>query len=270
MEDETYDDINDNYQYLSTSALAHPELPLDFASQDAGTSYGSWVFWRFLTEYLGSAGVENASIIKQVWDRADGSSVGPDDYSLQAVSHVLSSNGSSLKNAFADYGALNFFPEAFYEEGQAYLDFLDTNGLLQGGRPPHAEVTLTKSRPSASGTFRIDHLSNVYGVHFPGKGVTSSAKLKITIDAPPSKRGPEATAEILSASGQLTLKAISLDADGNGSKKVSFGNATAVIVVLTNASGRFSCFQNPPLPLSCAGLPKDDQLKYSLKTKVIQ
>ncbi len=54
VEDEVYDQINDNLQYLPGSALQHPDVPLDLINGDSYTwLYGSWIWWRFLTEYFG-------------------------------------------------------------------------------------------------------------------------------------------------------------------------------------------------------------------------
>ena len=54
MEEHVYDPINDNRQYLATSPLAQPLIPLD---RTRGLRvYGAWIFWQFLTEYLGWRG----------------------------------------------------------------------------------------------------------------------------------------------------------------------------------------------------------------------
>ena len=43
MEEHVYDAINDNLQYLATSPLAQPLIPLD---QTSGLRvYGAWIFW---------------------------------------------------------------------------------------------------------------------------------------------------------------------------------------------------------------------------------
>ena len=57
MEDEVYDDVNDNYQYLPASPLGRPDVPFDlaisdFSSPSYGFQYGAFVFFRYLTEQL--------------------------------------------------------------------------------------------------------------------------------------------------------------------------------------------------------------------------
>ena len=55
-EDEVYDAVNDNVQYLRAGQLGRPDLPLD-RSYTNGNHYGNWIFFRYLTEkYRASAG----------------------------------------------------------------------------------------------------------------------------------------------------------------------------------------------------------------------
>ena len=92
MEDQVYDAINDNRQYLSTSQLHYPWVPLD---RTAGCcyQYGSWIWFRFLSETMGP------DVIREIWERADGSALGPDDYSTLAIRHVLGAHGTSSSTA---------------------------------------------------------------------------------------------------------------------------------------------------------------------------
>ncbi len=84
MEDELYDSINDNHQYLGTGPMGAPALPLDSfigfdtSDQNAGYQYGAWIFPRFLEE-LGrhSAGADDQAIIRQIWEKLDGSGARP-------------------------------------------------------------------------------------------------------------------------------------------------------------------------------------------------
>jgi transglutaminase-like putative cysteine protease len=58
-----YDAIDDNRQYLATSPLAQPSIPLDRTS--GFRVYGTWIFWQFLTEYFGGS-APDASIVRAV------------------------------------------------------------------------------------------------------------------------------------------------------------------------------------------------------------
>lgn len=43
IEDEVFDGVNDNYQYLQTSALSNPSTPVDYG--DGFFQYGNWIFF---------------------------------------------------------------------------------------------------------------------------------------------------------------------------------------------------------------------------------
>ena len=58
MEDEIYDDIDDNLQYLVDGPLRKPLIPLDKGATNADPCchvYGDWIFFRFLSEHFGPA-----------------------------------------------------------------------------------------------------------------------------------------------------------------------------------------------------------------------
>ena len=117
-----YDGINDNRQYLATSPLAQPSIPLDRTS--GFRVYGTWIFWQFLAEYLGGS-APDASIVRAVWKRADGSEVGPDMYSTKALAasvgaRTIDGTRWRLRWAFADFAAWNARPATFYDEGGVY------------------------------------------------------------------------------------------------------------------------------------------------------
>src|SRR3954465_14030690 len=98
MEDEVYERVNDNLQYLSRSPLAYPSIPLDHTGYGYGP-YGSWVFWKFLSEWSGRAGADDPDIVRRVWESATGS-----PYSAQALARVLRSRHRSFATAFAAFG----------------------------------------------------------------------------------------------------------------------------------------------------------------------
>ena len=56
MEDELFDGVNDNLQYLVESPLRNRACPSTTAADDYGP-YGAWVFWQYLSEWAG-AGAE--------------------------------------------------------------------------------------------------------------------------------------------------------------------------------------------------------------------
>lgn len=66
MENEVYPNVHANYSFLDEGPLSQPEVPLDaFGAPDTGEhpEYGAWIFWRFLSEYLGT------DAVREVWSQ---------------------------------------------------------------------------------------------------------------------------------------------------------------------------------------------------------
>jgi hypothetical protein len=258
MEDEVYDDVNDNYQYFADSQLRHPEKPLDFGTQGYLGWYGSWIFFRFLEEYI--ADRPDPSIVRAAWEAADGAPGGPDRYSTAAIQAALKQRQWRFRWAYADFGAWNANPGATYAEGQAYPT------------PPFAgKLTVRSSKPNL-GPFvlRMDHLTTGYVRVKPGSGVAANAKLRVRVDGPDFARGPEATLVVEKANGARSYVAVKLNARGDGAKTVRFGKGkiASVTLVLTNASIRFTCWKDTRY--SCMGKPKDDDTRHAFEVSLIQ
>jgi hypothetical protein len=265
MEDEVYDDINDNRGYLGTSPLAQPTVPLD---RSAGFRvYGSWIFWRFLSEYIGAndggSTAPDPTIIRAIWQRADASATGPDDYSIQAASRAIANRSFAgtpwrFRWAFADFAVWNARPGAFYDEGSAY----------PGARIASTTV-LKRSRRSTSISARLDHLSNRFVVIRRGSGLSRTAKLRVTLNGPAYRSGTEASLVVIKRSGAISLKFLRIARDGGGSATVRFGRTVSrVIVIVTNASTRYrNCYQVGP-PYACLGDPIDDNLTFAFTAAI--
>ncbi|HEU4481177.1 MAG TPA: MXAN_6640 family putative metalloprotease, partial [Actinomycetota bacterium] len=268
IEDILYDDINDNYAYLQKSQLRFPAHPVDLTNDGSGFGfrYGSWIFWRFMTEYHGTGTIADNTVLRDAWERADGSAGGKDEYSLQAIAKVSNAPGRGVpfREAFADYGWFNFIPEAVYEEGAGYLD------ALLGKRPPLTKVlTVSRRRPKTGAlSTELDHLTHAYAAFDPGRG-TDGKKLKVKLDLPRYKRGPEATLLVIRKDGLVTVKPFALNSDGDAARSAPFSRSKirTVILVLTNASTRTKCWQSF-VDRSCRGRPLDDDLGFTFKAKL--
>lgn len=264
IEDEVYDDVNDNYQYLQKSALSNPSKAVDYG--DGFFQYGNWVFWRFLSERLGPSAADDPSIVREAWEQADSAPGGPDWYSIEALERAVENRAQSLAGLFARFGGVNYKPESFYEEGAGYADVV--------GRPPlSGSFTL---RPSSDRTGRIskdlDHLTNRFVVFKPGRGVTDNARLKVSIDGPRAATDPRATLLVVKRSGETRRKSVALDAAGEGDKSVSFAKSTVkkVVMVLTNASTRYDCWVDGRSPFSCRGFSRDDGKAFVFSARLLQ
>lgn len=250
MEDEVYDDVNDNVGYLPYGQLGNPRTPVDKGS--GLTMYGNWIFWRFLSESFGTApGTPDPTIIRDIWTYADGSAVGQDDYSTQAAGRVTSERGVPFRWAYANFGMYNVAPALFYEEGAIYPT-----------PPVTRSYAITKANGGARGNVTTNHLTNSYIEFRRGRGVSTVAKLLIGLNLPPYKTGPEVSAVVFRTDGSVKFLVYGVPRDGDLTIKVPFARGTVrrVVLVLTNASTRFSCWESTVY--SCQGSSWDDGWNY--------
>ncbi len=253
MEDQVYDGINDNRQYLQNSQLKYPWIPLDH-SNSCCFQYGSWIWFRYLSETMG------AGVIQEIWNRADAAPGGPDDYSTQAIRHVLSAHGTTFRKKFATFAVWNKISRQRYSEGKA-------------GRYP---------TPVGSGSFalgaahastgwlglKLKHMSSVYETFKPGRSDGPRAHLTVQFDGPGYGFGPEGRLMVFSRSGAVTVKTYKLNRSGDGSLRVGFGrgHVSKVVLIQTNASTRFTCWKGKQY--SCMGAPLDDGRVYQFRAHI--
>lgn len=267
VEDVLYDDIDDNYEYLRNSAITYPDIPLDYTDSTDFFyhRYGGWLWFRFLTESFGDGTNHDVDIVREMWERAaarEGHPTDVDDYSVLAMENVLAARGADFAEMFGDFNALNWFVELTYEEGAEYYDYL----LSKGADPrPYLLKThnVSSGKPkTGSWQYKSLHLSTANIAFYPKRGVKSNARLLLKVNGPNTNTSPEARYVIFYKSGQPGWGAVSLDGSGDGKKRVAFGKGTvtAVILALTNASTRYSCWQNTFL--ACQGIAWDDDAKF--------
>jgi hypothetical protein len=253
VEDEVYDSINDNRQFLQTSPLTASFVPLDWGTD--GFEYGSWIFFRRLSERFGPG------VIRSIWNRADSSALGPDAYSVQAISGVLRGVGTSFRLAFNEFSRANRRARLVYEEGSAYP-----------ARPAALRTwTLTRSRRSRSGAPALFQLGAETVVFKPGRGIGTRAKLEIKLNLPATSRGSEAAVLSFRRSGALIKSSrISLSTAGDKTLRVAFGRRAVgrVELVLINASTRYDCWHGFP-ETTCQGFPLDEGLTYRYSGRAI-
>jgi hypothetical protein len=255
MEDEVFDGVNDNRQYLRASQLNQPFVPLDLSDLRYSYVYGAWIWFRFLSESF------DPSIIKRTWEYADGSSAGQDQYSLQAIESAIADRDSRFRWAYADFGVWNDVPGFTYSEGGSYPV------------PPYERThRITGGKSIQTGHLVMDHLTQSYVGFLPRSGVSPSAKLLVAVDLPTNRSGSEASVVTISSNGRPKYFIIRLTQKGNGSVKVPFGKGKIDVVdlVITNASTRTTCRLDDAFTYSCAGVPKDDRLKYLYGASLLQ
>ncbi len=246
IEDEVYNGINDNRQYLKTSPLSprHFWYPLDYhnpdpTASDAGYKYGVWIFWRYLSERYGR------DIVRSVWRRADGRAGARNEYSLRAVVGALAARGIDFADVMSDFGVGNVFPALTYREGAFY----PSPGFTRTLNVTAAGVARTR--------VPMFHLSSDYYAFAPS-GLDLAATLTISLELPPPATSPRASVLVEAADGTLGRVPAVFDPASQTWQIVvtDFGTARRVILVLTNASTRYRCWQRTTL--SCRGTALDD------------
>lgn len=259
-EDELYDDVDDNVQYLGESPLAQPRQSMDHFG--GMRQYGDWIFFRYLSERFPERAGGLPVIVRRIWERADGSTASaPDDYSIQAVARVLAAQGPGLRRTWARFAAANRRPGATYDEGTANrypVARLDATFALNGSRRDSGSIRRT-----------IDHLA-ARTLRFNRSAGMRARTLDLQLDLPRLNRGPGAVATVFRASGRPTVVAIGLDRYGDAATAVDFGpGVTHVDVTLANAGiGYGRCWRGSNW--SCQGTPQDDDLPFRLRATAVR
>jgi len=246
MEEQVYDGINDNRQYLPAGQVRHPETPLDTFDQYGSEQYGNWPFFEFLSSRWGRG------IVRTAWYDASGVPGAPNEYSIDAVTSVLANHGG-LPAVYADFAGANTRPAEAYQEGAAWPTATITK-----------TSTLTPSAPTQSSTQLVDHLSAKNVRAIPG-GALSAAdwKLTVAVDAPGAATSPAVLVTIDRTGSRSTLtQRVALDDTGAGTAEVPFSQAQVakVTVSLANASTRYTCHDYTDY--SCQGTPTDDDKPF--------
>jgi hypothetical protein len=259
VEDEVFDNVNLNVEYLQHSSAAAPLTPLDFGRD--GHQYGAWLFFRYLSERFGP------KIVARIWRLADDS---PDQvsakelrtYSMAAVRKAISREGREFRGVFSDFMRVNLAPARYYSEG----------GQLPYIKAFSANVTLNKRGDDTGwmGT-ALDHLSATYVTFLPADTAPKGRRLLVQVDGPPRGSGTEARVVVRYNGGRLDPRVVHLNKKGNGQVRVNFGKTkiAGIDVALINASTRYSgCFDSHT-SLSCRGKSRDDDRRYNVRARVL-
>jgi hypothetical protein len=268
IEDEVYDGIDDNVQYLSHSPLSMPGSSLDrIESRSDGEvnwRYGSWIWWRFLTEYLSDDRATDPSVVRRIWERL--ASSGPNETAMVAQRRVLRGRGTTFKTAFARFGAVNRVAHRWYAEGRSYSSYVAA---------PSGRYVLTKKRLGTGlQTTRLDHLSTRHAIVRPGKTLRGPWGLRVVMNLPPRFRGSEATAAIHFRDGRIQWRQVRLNRKGDGRLRVPFTrrNVARVALSFTNASTRMTqCGrQGDTSRFACGGVGVDDGLPFKFRARAVR
>ncbi|GAA1139522.1 hypothetical protein GCM10009606_18960 [Nocardioides aquiterrae] len=259
-EDELYDDVNDNLQYLAQSPLTQPDRSMDHFENLGVRQYGDWIFFRYLTERYPDAQGGLPTLVREAWELADGAKGGPDEYSIRAVADTLAARGTTMRDAWVRFADANRRPGTSYDEGRANRY---PEGRLSG------RVSLTGgSRDSGWKARRVDHLA-ASTVRFTRAAKMRAGSLKLRLDLPPRGRGSGAIATVYRTSGRPLATQVRLDAAGDATRTLPFGQDVKYVeVTLANAGIHYTCWKRTSF--SCQGRPDDDGLRFRVRAKALR
>lgn len=263
IEDYMFDDVNDNMQYAPYSPLSKPRNSLDVFERTGYRQYGSWLFFRWLSERFPEEQAGIPTIVRDFWQAAS-STTGSSGrrYSLRAIAEVLRKRGVSLPQAYALFSDANRRARQVYAEGTA------------NSYPVAPAATMMLARPGATKerTDRLDHLASATTRFVPQRLASRQTRLRISIDMADKIRGSVAVVSTYRTDGPVKTRLIRLNGSGNGTAQVPFSSrrVSAVDVTLTNASTRFTDCYAFSVKFSCFGKPLDQDLLQRLQVTVVR
>ena len=260
IEDELFDDVDDNRQYLRRSPLRQPRRSLDDRGRpdraDALRVYGGWIFFRWLGERFPATQGAMPTVVRDIW--ATAGAAGPDvaRHSLSAIDTVLRARGTALPAALAGFAADNLAPATSYDEGAGY----------PAARPV---AVLGVGRRALTHRVRLDHLTSASVRLTPDPALRGRGwRLRLRLDLPQRVSAPAAVVSTLAADGTRTRRTVALDRTGAGRISLRFAGVRHVDVTLVNASTRLTCWRGSRF--SCAGAPTDDARPFSLTARAVR
>ncbi len=261
-EDELYDDVDDNLQYLADSPLAQPAKPMDHFESLGLRQYGDWIFFRYLTETFHGRKGGLPTLVREMWERVDGSKGAPDDYSIAAVAHVLAARGTSLREVWASFADANRRPGTSYDEGAAnhYPTAKPAGTLALSADHPDSGWTTRRVDHLASATYRVTRAAGTRARH-----------LRLRLDLPGTKRGSGAVVTVYRTEGRPETTPVALTDRGDASERLAFGaDVRYVEVTLANAGVDYRCWRPTDTGFSCRGRSQDDDLPMRLRASAVR
>jgi len=250
VEDELFDSVNDNLQYLRHSPMNQPRVPID---QGEGLRvYGSWILFRYLSEIEPAAQGGLPTIVREIWEQAAGPA-----YSIQAVRSVLSRRGRSLSATLARFAAANLQPRRSYAEGASYPV-----------AAPETSVRLARGQRRRDGLV-LDHLASGT-LRYRPDAARSAARLRVAVDLPRRTRPTAAVVTVRPRSGAPRVRIVRVSRSGAGRVTVPFAarRVRYVDVTLVNAGTRYRCGLGTVY--SCRGRSLDDDLALRVAVRALR
>lgn len=246
MEEQVFDGINDNRQFLGSGQLEFPWVPLDTYEWGGFGHYGNWLFLERLAADFGPG------VVKELWQGAAAQGK-RNAYSTRALRRVLKRHGTDVGDYLARFALTNRLPGRFYPEGKHYDPAPVTRRfqLAPGAKQRHVQ----RVEQLATGTVQVT----------PKRG---RARLRLKVDAPRHKAHPAVKVLVQRRNGKLSMQRVRLSHDGKGRIVVPFSarKVERVLVAVANGAVGYSC--DVGSNRSCQGDPKHPDYGVELRFKV--
>ena len=178
-EEQLFDDVDDNRQYLPSGQVGRPGLPLDHFGQ--GAQYGNWVFFQFLSEKWSATTGTMPTIVLDLWERLGARPGDPDASSVAGVRQVLADRGRGFRSVYGRFAAALRYPDQRFAEGDA--------AAYDPTRPVRSRTLSQDRRRSPRWTRRVDHLSSQTVRFRPARSVRSRQfNLRLRLEQPGNAR----------------------------------------------------------------------------------
>ncbi|WP_370290624.1 MXAN_6640 family putative metalloprotease [Nocardioides sp.] len=251
-EDQLFDSVNDNLQYLPFGPLGRPQQRLD--SSFGITPYGSWIFFRYLSERFPRAQAGLPVIIRRIWEF-----LGARRYSVQGVALALRELRTDLPLQFSYFTAWNRQPRTYYSEGASY-------------RPAPLRLSYRiGASASRTTTFDLEQLSAKHFRYTPS--MSGAWTLRVRVNMSSIAAGGSAIITVKPRGKAPYLRKMALNASGDGVLAVPFGSRVDWIELdAINASTRFArCGSlGTNTDATCQGVPVDNGLKQGVIVRAVR
>jgi len=226
-EDELFDSVNDNWNYLPYGQMGEPRIPLN--TFDGLVHYGNWIFFRYLTEKYRAETGGIPNLVLEMVQRGSNRTGEPDANAMQAIARELKQRGTTLSKVYGQFATANRIPKKSYDEGRNYR-----------AATPTKTWTLSASKRS-TGTWntKVRHLSNWPLRYKPGQGTgAGNWKIRLRVDMQPKVTVPSARVLVFKKNGKVATSTIRLNRRTKGTKVLPFSSRSVkyVELVLVNAS----------------------------------
>lgn len=182
MEDQVYDAIDDNLQYLNGRGASdfffNPEKSLDDTT--GNLEYAHWIWNEFMETKW------DQDTIKKVWDNLDPAGK---NNAVDAIVAVLATKdvpagetalGDTLKESFTGFAAKNYSQKGFYKDAAKYDEvYIDNSHTLDFSTATSHKVDWQLKT--------VDHLASKYYKIKPGSTLKKPTMLSIEVDGADNK-----------------------------------------------------------------------------------